>query len=282
MKSFTLKLLSLMLVCFMLLPLMLSCGEVEAPPSSSSTPVQDDEQSKFEALSESEKAFYILTTDFDDGGKQSVNLSMNLACKYMGYDVVAIMSGKMVEIDVDNTYVDYTETTMSLTMAGYSQVSTSKSGYLDGKQFTYVNVDGEENGEYAVYSKDKYIELFKQDEEEDFDDFGLTKDNCQTVTCAKNSQGNWVATFTDVTENGLEKFKELVSSFEGMISADDLVDVALTLTVSSNLKPMGVKVIFEFASGSNATLSLDATYAIGNDVVTPVVDFSNFNNTSNQ
>lgn len=278
MKSFTLKLLSLMLVCFMLLPMLFACGEAETPPSSN--PPADDKLSQFEAMSEKDKAIYILTTDYDDNGKISGDMKLSLSCNYMGYAISAIVSGKTVQIDADGTYVDYTESTMSMTMAGQSQVSVSKSGYIDGKEFSYVEVDGVGQGEYSATTKEDYI-ANKDDEDQDtVDDFGLTKDNCHTITCSKNSQGSWVATYTDVTEEGLAEFKELLASFEGLISADDLVDVVVTLTVSSSLQPMGVKVAFEFSGENPPVLTLDATYAIGNDVEVPDIDFSTFTDKS--
>lgn len=279
MKKQTLKLLALLLACLMLLPLVIACDKDDNPtePTGKKEPTEPTEIEKFNALNEQEKAFYILDMDVEDGGKTSQDMTLNLACKYMGYDVVATMTGKQVEIDTADKYLDYTDATLTMSIMGTTVVTVSKDGYIDGRAFSYASDGSTEEGRYVTMTKEAYISENKDEEDED-DSFGLTKDNCSTVTCVK-SGNNWVATFTDITGDGLNDFKELVGSFEGMINSEDLVDVTLVLTVSSDLKPISARVDFEFSGEDKPQLSMDCNYKIGADVTEPTVDMSDYTET---
>ena len=273
MKKFTLKLLSLMLCCIMMLPLIMACGDETDPDEVS-------EVERFEAMTESEKAFYILEDiSYDNGtGKMGADMTMSIKGTYMGYSYTVSAVAERFMIDNSQEFKDYTETTITITMAGMSEVICSKSGWINGKQFVYTDYDGSGNGDgvYSEMSKEDYIKL-QEDESGDYSDsFGITKDSCATVTCTKNAQGNWIATFTDISEEGLADFKEMFAAFEPMVDASTLTDVTLTLTVSASLVPVGISVSFEFSGSNPPVVELEYDIFYGDEVVIPSIDLSGY------
>ena len=273
MRKFTLKLLSLMLCCIMMLPLIMSCGDETSPDEVS-------EVDRFEALTESEKAFYILEDiSYDNGsGKTGANMTLSINGNYMGYAYTVSAVAERLMVDNSQEFKDYTETTITITMAGMSEVSRSKTGWIDGKQFMYTELDGNGNGEgtYSEMSKEDYLKTQEEASGNYSDNFGITKDSCATVTCTKTAQGNWVATFTDITEDGLADFKELLVAFEPMVDASTLTDVTLTLTVSASLVPVSMSVDFEFSGSNPPVVSLEYDIFYGDEVVFPSIDLSGY------
>lgn len=271
MKASILKLLSLVLVCFLLLPLVFSCGEENSNENGGETELQ-----RFEKLSEKEKAFYILTNDFDIE-KSRVDTTANISCKYMGYSLVASLVGSTFEMDTDEEYFLYSEETLSMTIAGSSQVVLAKAGYSDGKEFQYTATNGSGKGYYAETTDDAYRQKRKEQiENGPDDDFGLTQENCKTITCVQNSHGGWAATFTDIDKDSLGAFKKFIDmSFTGLIDSETLTGATLEVCISSNLKPVSIKIDFEFSDASTE-LTVEGKYTVDNDVELPKVDLTGY------
>jgi hypothetical protein len=273
MKKFTLKLLSLMLVCIIMLPLIMACGDETDPDEVS-------EVERFEAMTESEKAFYILEDiSYDNGsGKTGANMTLSINGNYMGYAYTVSAVAEKLMVDNSQEFKDYTETTITITMAGMSEVSRSKSGWIDGKQFMYTELDGNGNGDgiYTEMSKEDYLKTQEEASGNYSDNFGITKDSCTTVTCTKNAQGNWVATFTGIAEDSLADFKDLLLGFEPMIDASTLTDITLTLTISANLVPVSMSVDFEFSGSNPPVVELEYDIFYGDEVVVPSIDLSGY------
>ena len=273
MKKFTLKLLSLMLCCILMLPLIISCGD-ETDTNEVS------EVDRFEALSESEKAFYILEdANYDDGtGKVGADMTLSINGNYMGYAYTVSAVAERLMVDNSQEFKDYTETTITITMAGMSEVSRSKTGWIDGKQFVYTELNGNGNGDgiYTEMSKEDYLKTQEEASGNYSDNFGITKDSCATVTCTKTAQGNWVATFTGIAEDSLADFKEMLVAFEPMVDASTLTDVTLTLTVSASLVPVSMSVDFEFSGSNPPVVELEYDIFYGDEVVIPSIDLSGY------
>ena len=273
MKKFTLKLLSLMLVCIMALPLLLACTDGETPSTGSSNKPSETTDKAFLALSEADKAFYILEFDAEDGGKEQVVFNMEMVFKYSGIEFFVDAEGKTVEINTGSTYLDYSETTTSMTAMENETVSVTKEGFYEGKAFYYSESEGEGEGFYMVMTKDEYL-ADKDEESSSLGDFDLTKADCGTVSCKKNSQGGWVATYTDISADGLEIFNEIVMAFGGMIESE-LKDVVLTLTVDSSLKPVSASIDFIFAD-TETQMTFDMSFTLGDSVQAPEIDLSGY------
>lgn len=271
MKKLTIKLLALMLAMVMLLPLAMACDKDKT--------TEPTEAEKFAAMSDKEKAFYLLNNDVDDSGKESTTMSMDLEFTYMGIKLTATATGKSTTIDTADKYVDYTESVVSVAMMGQSTVMTSKEGWTDGKHFVYSAESGIGAGYYMPQTKEEYIADKEENNDEIPENFGLTTENCTTVTCTQNSYGNWVATFSGVSQDGLTEFKKLIEDFGDMVNLDDLTDISLTLTVNPDFKPMKAEISFVFSGEDAPVISFECNYIIGADVVEPTIDVSGYTET---
>lgn len=268
MKKLT-KLLALVLACFMLVPLMLACDDEKK---------ENEPKDPFLEMSEVDKAFHILNIDIDDSMSILAEMKMNLSCKFMGVDVTANIASDKTTIDkAGEGYIDYTETQMAMTVNGQANITTTTNGYVDGKMFESVSAAGAQQGLWSPISKSDYIKYLEENNESsDVENFGLKKENCQSVTCVQDEYGNWTATFTDVSEDGLAEFKSLIESFGGIVDPSNLIDVVLTLKVSENRLPVNMTVDFEFSGENAPTLTMDIDITVGSGVKTPTVDLTGY------
>lgn len=273
------KALALFLSLCLCLPLVFSCGEETPSPSGSSTldiPDTEDEAESFENLSEQEKAFYILKSSYDTE-RVRIDTTASICYSYSGYDINASLVGFTTEIDDGNGYILYSQETVTMTLMGYTQISTVTGGYRDGREFERVQNNGVGDGYYAEISEEDFITKRKEQlESGPADDFGLTYNNCQAITCVKDSQGNWIATFTDISDEGLIEFRKFISqSFSTIIDANTLTNVTLELCVTEDLKPLSLIIDFTF-SDSDTALFIESEYTIGADVATPKIDIDGY------
>ena len=278
MKISVFKILSLLLACAMILPLLLACGEENPSISSSSIQTDDtqNDENSFAKLSEVEKALYILKSDLDIN-RMRVDTTATIGYTYSGVAVSAMLSGYTTEIDEESGYILYSEQTVSMAISGYSQVTTITSGYSDGREFERILTDGIGNGYYANITEEEFKSKRKEMlESGPADDFGLTDENCQTITCTQNSHGGWVAVFTDITDDGLAEFRKYIRlSFSEIINVDSLTNARLELCFSENLMPVYMKLDFTF-SDSGSSLSMEGTYTLNEDVKTPKIDLTGY------
>ena len=263
-----LKILSLILAFILLVPLMIACGEEN--PENEQTELQ-----RFEKMSEYEKAFFILTNDINVKKIRS-DATANVACKYKGYSLVASLVGFTVEMDDEAEYFLYSEQTLSLTIAGGSQVTLAKQGYADGKEFIYTATNGSGKGYYAESTAEAIKEKRREQlESGPADDFGLNASNCQAA-CTQNAHGGWVATFTNVGTDSLGEFKKYIDmSFGDILDSSDLMGVTLEVIVSANLKPVSIKLDYIFKD-ANTKLTVESTFTINDDVELPTVDLTGY------
>ena len=295
MKKHTLKLLALLLACLMLLPLIMACAKDDNPtePTKNETPKEPTEAEKFAAMSESEKAFYILELDDKESERMGGGLRLVLQnCKYQGYWIDVISDSEFVEIDTADKYFDYQDTEITTTIKGSSYGIVSKtetvitSGWTDGKHFqhVYVSDSGQSvtQNNYMLQTKEDYIADKEEAEKENAENAGISsefdikRENCATVTCTQGENGAWVATFTDIDEEGMAELKAVIKSFEEFFSLDDISDAVITLTVSSDFEPVSLSVKYEFSSTQKPHLMLSCSYTFGEDVVEPEIDLTDY------
>ncbi|MBQ8146832.1 MAG: hypothetical protein IJ039_08610 [Clostridia bacterium] len=290
MKKFTFKLLTVLLTCVILLPLIIACDKEDVS--------EPTEEEKFNALSEEEKAFYILNTEADTNQRAAIKVRLSLQNgSYQNRSVSASAFVETVNVDTEDRYFDYTKTVVSIkisqkfnSMLTAAQSETVvKTGWTDGSYFEYTKTSSGSGSEISKkctpQTKEEYISKKKKLEEEATelsglemgDNFGITRENCSTATCVQLEDGTWKATFTDVNEECLAEFKKLAKAFEQFVKIDNIQDIILELTVTSDFKPISAKIIFGEAVTYNDYLSLTCQYAIGDDVVEPEIDLSEYN-----
>ena len=265
MKNLTLKLLALMLVCIIVLPMMFACGD-------------EEQTDPFLEMSEEEKAFHILSIESDDSESVCMDMELTLACKLYGMDVTAVSSAKDITIGKNSdSYVHHSVIETSTTMMGTTTVVKITTGYTDGKMYVSTDALGSTTSKWSPITKDDYIAYCDENNDSILtENFSITKENCQAITCVQLENGGWKATFAEISGDGLKEFKEMLKSFEGMVEADTLEDVTLALTVDSNRKPTNISIDFKFSGEDTPVVSLDATITTGDTVTAPSVDLTNY------
>ena len=243
-------------------------------------PVQDPEKS-FDELSEKEKAFYILNIAPNED-RILFDMAMTLKCDYMGYTIEAEITGDTIIIYEDGKYTEYNVMKMTMTMAGQSTVQTIITGYMDGKHFNKQIADGSvQLAQCESMTQEEYLEMLAEEKKDEPEHYGITEENCDTATCTKNKFGNWVAIFTDIDKYGLLYFEKLITdNFQNMIT-NELEDVTLTLTTTSDFLPVSEEVVFHFFGENPPTLTIEGTFDYGEEVSTPTIDWSEYEDVSN-
>ena len=295
MKATLLKLICLTLILSLLLPFAFACGsddgntegsqspESEKTSSTSSKDKDKEDASNgpadttddpFAGISEKEKALALLNIDVDDDIFKT-DMFFSLTTSLMGYKLEVEASGVSITSNVNNVFREYEESKTSMTMAGTSSVQKNVSGYIDGKAFSKMTVDGiVERAIYEEISADEYLSQ-KDDSSTIPDNFGITDETCGFASFEKDTAGNYVATFKSITKEGLDTFKDMVSSFEGMITGE-LVDVTLVLTVSEDMMPVSMTIDFIFDSTTPTDFTFAATFTFGDSVIFPEIDWSEY------
>lgn len=282
MKKLTLKLLSLLAAIVLIIPMTVSCV------------VEDlTEAERFDMLSETDKAFYILEKDYDlDTSRKSGSISMSYQETNMsmnGYKLHVRLDSNLVTIDTEEQYLNYYEIVVS---AEYSNrytdsesVQTVKTGWIDGKYFEYNQTESDSSGSSTTKSfmfdtKENYLAYLEGQGEtagalDIPKNFGITKENCSTVKCFKQGDDLWCASFSDVSDELLTELKKLAQPLASIVDIDNIEDANITLLVTPDFIPKEV-IIFYNVSGFNF-LRIAYEYAYGDDVVIPQIDLSDYN-----
>ena len=280
MKSLAIKILSLIMALLIIMPFVFACGKDEETKKEEQKETQPEKP--FSEMSEAEKAFYIFNLKDIDAENVKLEMSMYISTLYRDIPVVINLSTLDYETGIDTSSYSHYSITVTETDMSYlgSSVTTEIEGYVDGKMFIYSDDGSEKAGYWSYTNVNDYLDY--QNEASDssglnnMSDLGLTKDSCETISCVQDEDGNWVATVTDVNEEGLEKFKTLLGDFEGMVNPSSLVDVILVETVTSDFKPVSLSLQFVFSSQTPPTFSIRAEFTLGDSVVAPKVDLNEY------
>jgi hypothetical protein len=259
MKQTTFKLFALLLALALLLPFSLACTVEDAKEMT--------EAEKFAELSESEKAQYILSMDVESDKRVAADIVMELSTTYLGSKTTGKVIGTRVQIDTEENFVDYFELKTSTTRLNNTTTTIEREGFIDGRLIYYKSSSG---GYYAYMTKEQYLEAYNDVIGDAGDISGFTQDSYRTASCVESGD-NWVATYTDLTEDSLDMFKAIAETFGDMVDPDTITDATLTLTITKDLKPVSVNITFEF-SNSGTTLTMTSTYRMGDDVTVPSVN----------
>ena len=283
MKSIFIKLFILTLAFLIAIPFMFACGDDTQPVQGSSSQTSSSEKNDeakdpvdgFDALSQEDKAFYILGIDIDEEIYRT-DSSFTFSTSLLGSKIEAEASGFSIISFKDDILSEYQEMRLSIAMAGTSSVQKEISGYIDGRDFQKTSQDGVVlDAVYSEISQEDY--LTKKEEDSVFnDDFDLTAENCGSATFKKTKTGNYVATFTDITGDGLEPFNEMVEGAFDTLVSNELADVTLTLTVTPEFIPVSIAIDFEFEGNNPPTLSLNSAYTFDDELFIPEIDWSEY------
>lgn len=300
MKKTLLKLLCLIIALAVLLPLAVACGgdsdqssqsshtentkadsskgsntdDSKNPNSSVNSGNQDIPDDPFAGMSVKESALSLLNINVDDDIYRT-DMFFALTASLMGHELEVEASGLSIVSNKSGVFQEYEETKMSMTMAGTASVQKTVSGHIDGKAFEKTTVDGVvKDAIYEEISAEDYL-AEKEDNSTIPDNFNITDETCGFASFEKDKAGNYVATFKNITGEGLDTFKEMIGSFEGMITSE-LKDVTFVLTVTEDFKPVSMTIDFIFDGSAPPTLTFVATFTFGDDITIPEINWSEY------
>ena len=271
MKRLTLKILALVMAIILILPFIFACTDEDETPSTSSTKAPEK---TFDEMNEKEKAFYILNLDYEEENVRQ-EMTMNVSSVMEGFAFTLTATAVEIECGIGtNNYKHYLNSEMYMDLGFYSSSSKEVSGYFDGVMFEALHEDNINQYSYkSNISQADYIAYNESLEEDDNDNFGITKNNCRTATCVQDENGNWIATFSDFSGSALEELQEMV---DGLADTSTLVDGKIILTVDSNLRPVSAAIEFVFEGTEVPEMSAQVTYQFGNEVIMPDMNLNSF------
>lgn len=278
MKKINHQILSLIMALVLILPFVFACTNDE--DEKEETPKEPVKEKTFAEMTEKEKALHILDLEIDSVNTR-MDMTMNLESVYYGLPLTvnAVMWETEMGIGTDN-YIHASRSTMSMDMTVRSTEIIEGGGYKDGKMFAVQVTDSRVDfSNWSAISQADYIaykESLEEENESTVENYGITEQNCKTMTCVQNEDGNWVATYTDLTSDGLSEFVDLLESFEGMIDPSALTDIKMELTVTSDLVPVKADITFEFSGETPPVFAMGATFKFGDDVEEPLIELDGY------
>ena len=281
MKKYVIRLLSLVMCCILLLPLATGC-------------IREDltEVDKFEKLSDTDKAFYLLENDVEyDISKEEMIISWN--GMYRNVPSSASLYTATTEIETRDKFLLYGEMDLILDtsdvpyVGSYNRMSINE-GWTDGKHFvhTYMhyNATTSEMKRYMEKSKEDYIAEIENGDSTGIENadsyFGITRENCDSVSYIKNEDGSRNATFVSTSEACLSEFKTILVFFEEFIDVESLSKVTFTITYSEDLKLVSSSAVFEFGGKQNDDITFVCNFYESKDVEEPKIDLTGYEKVS--
>ena len=261
----------------LVLPFVFACTDDDDSTDNDNTPKEPQKEKTFEEMTEKEKAFHILTIEQKD---ENIRREMELIAHFFYYDFEVDATVTLAEIERGigtSNYIHHVGTEMIMDMGFTYSSNTQASGYRDGKMYETVSEDNlTQYRNWASISQEDYIDYKESQDDSVDDDFNIKEGNCQTVTCTKDTDGNWVATFTGLSGSALDEFKEMADAFGGMIDSSALVDAVITLKVSSELKPLSASIEFVFTGENAPSLVCNMSFKYGDEVTVPDINFDDY------
>ena len=240
-----------------------------APPSTPETPETPDAKVEFAAMSEREKALYLLHSDpiEDESVSSLVNdMTMTFSGGFLGITLAgeALITLTAVRDEADSIfYCQEGEVTLSLSGEGESETFTltTKEGYADGKMFTYSN-DTQTGRSYALWSA-LTGEEFLAHKKKMTSDSGLENINtqsCASISCTETPNG-WEASFSNFSAKGLRDLADFIGELTELFE-EDVEDVELKLCVDKDLMPQSMELRVIYEGGASApTMAALVTYS---------------------
>lgn len=234
-------------------------------------------QKSFEEMTDKEKAFYLFNAAEDNCSSCTVDMTISATGVIQGMPFSMTGGGKMISIDTPTELFYYEDATEHFDIGNgtFVQDIVMKSGYVNGKMFSYQSSDGETDGVYSTLT-DAEWRAYEKEKIED-EDLILSEELVGSVTLTTTAEG-YTATFTDFTEKGLDEMNKGYGDMSSVMG-DDPSDVVLTISVDAEKKPLGMTVQFLYEGGTDApTFVMDGIYRDVNQTKSIAVDLSGYRN----
>ena len=290
MKSYFVKIVACLLLSVMLLSVFVGCDKNDAeapaettPPAADPAPSVSEENLPFEQKSEIQKAFYLLNrddTNLPNVDSMTMDMTMTISGVSSGLALEATAVYQSVyqgmQTGENFAYVETATMNMNVGNGIYQLTQITQSGYFDGKMFEY-SFDSQTNDPIGFYSSLSAADYVAHKRAVGSDtDFEITQKTCATITCKKNSDGGYTATFGDFTAEGVDQFDDMTAAFEEALNTT-VTDLVFTLSVDKDLLPKTLTIAFEFKEEDKiSAISVSATYSKYNQTSVPTVDFTGY------
>lgn len=276
MKKIT-KILCIVLTLVMMLSLICSCTD-KKDEEKDPTPAEQ----LMEISDESERVMKFF--EFSDAEMSKLKsyktvMEMKLATSYMGYEMSGDCTGSALYagIGTDSYFelekMDYNYSFEDLDMEMTSKMST---GYYDGKMFSLYEEDGVVTQKlWSPIAQADYL-AYVDEKNDSISDFDFEKDDAQTMSCTKNSDGSWSVRISQVSDDMIEWFcEELFEDMDEMF-APKVTDLSFEIEANKELQLTSFKIdtVFEADEDDAPTLSMkyDFSEFDGVSVDAPTLD----------
>ena len=142
---------------------------------------------------------------------------------------------------------------MSHTLVNKSNTYTYNDyGYADGMMFLYNRELGAESKIKSPMSVKEY-ERFVAEQNQEGGEIIVGKGYSETMTCTRNEDKTWTATYESFTEEGMIPFYRMLAGVEEMVTVDHpLTDVRMTVTADQDLYLSAISIEYLFEENPEA------------------------------
>lgn len=230
-------------------------------------------------MTDKEKAFYLFNENLESFSSYTVDMTLSATGTMQGMPFSVTGSGKLIVIDTPTEVFYYDDAIERIDVGNGTAVQDMvvKSGYVNGKMFSYQSVNGEADGVYSELTDSDWRAYAKEKEEDEA--LTLSNEMVGNAALTVTAEG-YTATFTDFTEKGLSKIKRAYGDMSSVIG-DDPSDIEITISVDAWKKPlcMTVAFLYEAETGTNApTFVIEGVYRDVNRTAPIAVDLSGYRN----
>ena len=231
--------------------------------------------SRLLGMGEAERAAYFFDlVDMRASSAASFSMTQKMSMKLDIGDMAYEQEGKATITFIgekdDFTYLEQVETTVW--SAGEKIEFFEDSGYIHGMMFVSYDENGTVTKLKSPITPEEY-NAFKAESTADDPETRVGEGFCDTMTCVRNDDKTWTATYEGFTAEGMKPFTAMLDGFEHTVTADHaLVDIRLTYVTDADFYPISSKVEFIFEENKEAetrvpTIVIENTYTGWNNTV---------------
>ena len=197
-----------------------------------------------------EQAMYLFSTVNENAARATsctVEQVLYLKLTLNGVDYEQSTTANVTSFGQGEDMTSVTRITREMTVGGTHTVAHNDYGYIDGMIFS-CHREGDAVSKIKSLATAAEYESFTAEQNQDEPEIAVGEDYANTMSCRKNSDGTWTATFEDFTDTGMASFWDMLSGVESMVTAEHAIsNVRMTCTADKalNLSSISIEYIFE-------------------------------------
>ena len=214
-------------------------------------------------MDETDGAFYLYkitdrNADYARSCSYDQIMALDATLNGVAYKQTTNATVTFVTSRTDVTYLEQSKTTVDV--VGGGTVIYSDSGYIDGMMFSYSKEGKNETKLKSPLSATDYA-AFRNYLNGDAPLVMVEEGVCDTVTCKKNEDGTWTATYEGFTEEGMIPFLYMLRGIDYMVTAEhSIADVRMTINADAKLNLTSSRIEFIFEAKSKTSTPTPVVY----------------------